>query len=387
MIESRFSNCRFYKELINMRKSIALFAVSLLLFTGCKKEEPRLTDAEIALMPQPQTTNLPPATGGFVLSVGGDTIRSDEITDPLMGYFAELARNASYSTFKTQAGPQIESFVVSKISNILLYQQAKKLSDENVEAQIDQAVDTETTKLLADFGGDYAKAEEALKKDGFTGWQDYKEFLKKMILSQSYVTTKMSQEKPVTYDDMLNYYNEVKDKLYVTQARISFQLIDIQPAKLTSIDPNKTREQTAEQLAENLVTSIKEGADFAELAKKHSTGPMAAFGGLWKPVRPDSIAPPFDILANQSQKMEPGQIAGPIKTEEHIFIMKLLEKQAETVQPFENVQPEIKRRIIAERRLQAADQVSREIVQQAAIANVDEFIDFCLRKIYENNRT
>jgi len=67
--------------------------------------------------------------------------------------------------------------------------------------------------------------------------------------------------------------------------------------------------------------------------------------------------------------------------------MKLLEKQAETVQPFENIQPEIKKRILAERRIEAADRISRQIVQQAAITSIGEFVDFCILKIYEKNKT
>jgi len=104
-------------------------------------------------------------------------------------------------------------------------------------------------------------------------------------------------------------------------------------------------------------------------------------------LNPDSIDEPYDIPAKQSAKMEPNQIAGPIKTDEHIFIIKLLEKENEITEPFEKVQPEIKKRILAERRIEAADRISRQIVQQAAITNIDEFVDFCLLKIYEKNKT
>jgi hypothetical protein len=369
-----------------MRKLAIALAVSLLLIGGCGKEKPRFSDVELELMPQPQKTDLPDVSGGFVLSVGNESISCKEIIDPLSDYFKQAVRDTDFASFKTLAKPQVEHFVISKISNILLYQQAKRESAEKLDEQLDKAVDSETRKFLGEFGGDYAKAEEALKSDGFTGWQDFKEFQKKWILSQSYLAMKMPQEKAVTYDELMNYYNRVKERLYVKPAKISFQLIDIQPEEMTVSDPNKTKQQAAKELANSLISRIQAGEDFGQLAKQYSNGPWAEFGGVWKPVHPDSLAEPYDTLAKQSAKMEPNQIAGPIATDEHIFIMKLLEKENEETQPFENVQKEIKRRILAERRMEAADEISRQIVRQAAITNIDEFVDFCLRKIYEKNK-
>jgi parvulin-like peptidyl-prolyl isomerase len=369
-----------------MKKCI-ITAICLLLIGGCKKDKPRFSDAELEIMPQPQTTNLPEISGGFVLTAGSETISSKEIIDPLSEYFRKLAQDSDFSTFQIQARPQVEHYVISRISNTLLYQQAKSETDEKVDEQLGRAVDTEIRKFLGDFGGDFAKAEDALKKDGFTGWQDFREFQKKLILSQSYLANKMPQEKSITYSELMSYYNRVKQQLYMKPAIISFQLIDIQPAKMTPSDPNKTKLQAATELAYSLLGRLREGEDFGRLAKQYSTGPWADFNGVWKPVHPDSLAAPYDILGKQSEKIEPNQILGPITASEHIFIMKLLQKETETTEPFEKAQPEIKKRILAERRREAMDEVSRKIIQQAAIANIDQFVDFCVKKIYEKNKT
>jgi len=370
-----------------MRKWTIAAAVCFLLLGGCGKEKPRFSDVELELMPQPQRAQLPEISGGLVLSVGNESLACSEIIEPLSDYFKEAVQNNSLSTFKVLARPQVEHFVISKISNILLYQQAKREAGDTLDEQLEKAVDREIRKFLGEFGGDYAKAEEAIKNDGFTGWQDFKEFQKKLILSQSYLANKMPKEKAVTYDELRNYYERVKQQLYVKPAKISFQLIDIQPEKITLTDPNKTKEQAAEELADSLISRLRTGEDFGQLAKQYSNDPWAEFGGKWKPLNPDSLAEPYDILAKQSAKTEPNQIAGPLKTDEHIFIIKLLEKENEITEPFEKVQPEIKKRILAERRIEAADRISRQIVQQAAITDINEIMDFCIQKIYEKNKT
>lgn len=368
-----------------MRKKGFLVILTLICIVGCKQDEPQFTDIEIELMPNPQTTGLPQPTGGFVLAIGPDTITSNEVAQALLAPFRELAQNTSFTYFKKQARPDVKSFVVNKISNILLYQQAKLNAPEQIDERLKKAVDDEVRRFIAEFGGDYAKADEALKQNGFTGWQDFREYQKRLILSQSYIATKMPEEKPVTYDEMINYYNAVKDKLYVRPAQISIQLIDIQPEKLKPADPNLTKLQAAENLADALIQRIRAGEDFGQLAKQFSHGPWAPFGGLWESRNPDSLAEPYDILAKQAKNIEPGQIAGPIKTNGHILIMNLLEKQNESVEPFEKVQQDIKRKILAERRQKAANEIGLKLIQQADIANLDEFIEFCLVKIYEKN--
>ena len=47
--------------------------------------------------------------------------------------------------------------------------------------------------------------------------------------------------------------------------------------------------------------------------------------------------------------MKPGEVAGPIDKENHIFIMQLVEYQPKSVEPFEKVQNQVKADITVER--------------------------------------
>jgi peptidyl-prolyl cis-trans isomerase SurA len=367
-----------------MRKCAWLLQLVLLVIAGCGAEKPKFTEEQMAAMPLPQRTGLPECSGGFVLVVGDESLTADEIVNPLLEYLGPVAQENSYQQFEIKARHEVERFVVSKIANILLYQQAKKELGAGLDERLEKLADAEIRKFIVSFGGDYARAEHALKQNGMD-WASFKDYQKKIILSQYYISTKMPKQKPVTYRELRQTYNDMKDEFFTVPAKLEFALIDIELAKLESADPNETAEQIGKELADELIERLRSGEDFGELAKRYSNGHRAALGGQWKPVQPESLAKPYDVLAVEAEKIRPGQIAGPIEASGHIFIMKLIDKQTKSVEPFEKVQKQLEAKIAFDRRKQAVDEFGAKLVQQAQMGNEDEFINFCLRKIYQTS--
>jgi peptidyl-prolyl cis-trans isomerase C len=175
----------------------------------------------------------------------------------------------------------------------------------------------------------------------------------------------------------------MKDEFFVTLAAIKFQLIDIEPAKLLITDPNQDQLEQARKLANELIQQLKAGKDFLELAKEY---PRVMFAVPSKPIQPASLR--YSILADEAEKLEPGDVSGPIETpqQEHIFIMKLQEKHPKGYQPLEKVQREVEAKIISDRRKQAQEKILTRLRRQAEQELSDEFTEFCLQKIYEKNR-
>lgn len=366
---------------------LAWFFFVLFLIGGCGSSDtwgrakPKLTEEEIARIPLPQRSGLPECSGGFALAVSGETVTSDEVILPLIEYFRPIAQRNSFEQFKEQAKPVLEQVLVTKVSNILLYSQAKREMGERIDERLEKAAEAGVRKFIVSFEGDYARAEEALEEMGMD-WHSFREYQKKMILSQSYISTQLPQNEPITHSELMDCYNNMKDKFFTTPAMMKFRLIDIEPAKLEVADPEQSRHRKAKELANELVRQIYEGSDFGELAKQYSHGHRRAFGGLWKPVQPGALAEPYDVLATEAEKIEPGQIAGPIEAAEHIFIIKLEERRAKSFEPFEKVQGQVEAKIIFDRRKKAVDELSTKLTQQAALGKKDEFINFCLGKIY-----
>jgi parvulin-like peptidyl-prolyl isomerase len=363
-----------------MRKKEFLILAVLLLLAGCG-EKPKYTPQQLVSMPFAKRDGLPDATGGFCLAVGDQTVPADDVIGPVFDRLSQVAQKTDFDRFTAMAKPAIEQVLKERISAALLYQQAKKEFGKDSDDQINQAAQAEVKKFVASYGGDYARAEQAIKQGGMD-WGSFEEYQKKMILSQSYLAQKMPKEQSITYGELRSAYDDVKDRLYTRPAALQFRLIDIEPAKLDANDPNTSPGESAKQLAQQLIARANNGEDFGDLARQYSHGYTALAGGLWNKIDPSSLAKPYDILAAEAEKLKPGQVAGPIEAPGHVFIMQLVEYQPKTAEPFEKVQEELRAKISFERRRQAIDKLNAELLAQASVGDRTEFVDFCVREIY-----
>lgn len=79
-----------------------------------------------------------------------------------------------------------------------------------------------------------------------------------------------------------------------------------------------------EEEAKNLIEALKNGTDFAELAKEKSTGPSGANGGDLGWFTPEKMVPEF---GNAVKDMARGGISEPIKTQFGWHVIKLFDKR------------------------------------------------------------
>ncbi len=378
-----------------MCKSAFLSVLIFLLIGGCQGGKSGLTSAELERTALMQKIELVEAAGGLVLMVGGETVTSDEIIEspvehseavvPLSEHLKPIAQISNPDQFKEQARGQVEEVLTNKILEILLYQDAKRQAGQNINEGLEMAAEREWRRFVLDFGGDEAKADEALKEAGMDR-KSFKEKQKKLILIQSHIASNPVDDRPVTYRELIECYNEMKDEFFARPAMIRFRLIDIQPARLEASNPNEDPRELAKELANELLGRIKAGEDFGELAKQYSHGHRRQFGGLWKPVQPQSLAAPYDMLAVVAEKAKAGQIAGPIEVSGHIFIMELEEKQLEGYEPFEKVQRRVEQKVIFDRRSKVISGLRARLMQQAKFGETGEFVDFCLEEIYQMSK-
>lgn len=358
-----------------MLRWILIFS-ALLLLTGCGTEKP-MTPEEVANLPYPQRTDLPTASGSATLSIGDQTITSNQIVMPLLDNYRKTARQSNYEQFETAARQSVEQQFVSRLASILLYQKARA-ELKNIDEGLDKAVDDQIDRYVASFQGDMAKAEEDLKKMGHD-WESYRDYQKKMMLTQYYISTKIPPAKPIAHSELLDYYDHVKKDEFIQEAMIEFQLIDI---NITKMETSGDRKNESVKLAKELIAQIQDGADFGELAIAHSHGHRKIFSGNWKPVKPDSLAPPYDTLVKTVEEMKVGDISGPIEAGDHVFIMKLKNKQDNQVQSFEEVQALIEARLKEKNIQEARMDFNRKFLEQLQVGDYEHFIDLCIQRLY-----
>ncbi len=388
-----------FKEQRLMPKLALLLVLTSLIAAGCNSPEQlrinqhkRLRNAKASRFR---------TSGSPSIAISGQIITCDELLKspipinqrmvPLSEPLKSLAQINDLENFKFKAEIPFRQALVNKISYILIYEmakkQAKKESKNDVSEQFDDAIDQQLEKYTKDFvinqyGGDYEKAQEYLESQG-TDWESFKESQKRLML----ISSQLPQTRPITYPELLETYELMKENFYTQLPSIQIRLIDIDLARYRAPDQNHDKLEQARQLAQDLTAQLRADANFAQLAEQYSNGHNKIYGGLWKPINPESLAKPYDILADQAQIMKPGQISDPIETDtpHHIFIMKLEAKKISKTIPLREVQQQIESFLINERRQQAAFDLDVEVKRRAEPAQTDMFIDLCLERIYNTN--
>ncbi len=374
------------------RMIAVLYFLAVLSAAGCGDKGSVLTDAELDRIAITEKIQLVEKAGGVVLIVGGETITSDEVIEASADQYEvgktvadllrPMAQNTSIEEFKEQASIPIKDIVMGKISGILLYQHAKREIGEGANEGLDKLAEKELRKFVLRYGGDEAKADEVLTEQGLDR-EKFKEEHKKLIITQSYLASKLFYKKPVTYGELAEYYEEHKDELFYNLGLLKFRLIDIDMSKIEITDLEENRARKARKKGEELSKRARDGEDFVKLVEAYSDGHRKDSGGLWPEVQPDSLARPYVVLAEAAEDMKPGEISGPLETVGHVFVMKLEAKQTAGYKPLEEVQGEVNNRILRDRRNEAITRLNAKLIREAEIGNTGEFVDICVDKIYK----
>lgn len=364
---------------------ISIAACALL--GGCaSKPEGKFSEDQMQTIPYANKYELPEASGGMTLGIYSETVTVDEILRYAEQSLKPYAEQTDRETFQSQALPFIRETIKGKVTDILLYEEAHKSAPENIDATIDKAVESEITRFVAGFDNNYALAERAIKQMGMD-WKTFREYQRKLILTQSFISSTLNEEKRFSYRDLLDYYESVKDEQFTQAGFVEFSIIDIVPAKLTDeqIAESETPEGAAERIAEDLLDTINAGADFAELARQYSHGPFAGRGGKLQPVTPgtNSLKEPYATLEEHAVQMQPGRTRGPIIVDGHVFLVHLDNLQQGEVKPFPEVQKQIEQQLQFLHRQKQYQELVQKLIVKTDVTQLERFAQFCTGIAYD----
>ncbi len=365
----------------------ALWLIAALLAAGCgDSKKGKYTEEQMRKFPLANRYELPAATGGMVMSVYGQTITADEILLAVEDKLKPAASVKDSAAFSEAALPLVRQTVRSKVADILLYQEARKKAPDNIDEQLDKAVEQETHRFVASFGNNYALAEAHIRRMGLD-WRTFHEYQKKMIMTQSYLSKELDQKLRFTHSQMTDYYQAHRDELFCRPGTVEFYAIDLVPEKLDAglIAEGQTARTTAMELAGQLAARARDGEDFAELAKQYSHGPLASAGGKWLPVTlgGNALPKPYAILETEAVKLEPGQVSDPVGGDDHIFVIKLVARDMGGCQSFAQVQSIVEQQLLFEHRQKQYEDFVSELIKQADFVEMERFSEFCTNAAWE----
>lgn len=221
------------------------------------------------------------------------------------------------------------------IETILEESYGDQVSDEEIEAEIDK---------LAEQSGGREKLEELLQQRGQT-LQVVKDSVKTNLLLAEAVKDKseFSEEDVKAYHE-----SQVPEGTKVAHILVK-----------------------EEDQAKELIKELNDGADFAELAKEHSTDPGSAENGGEYELQSGQMVPEFEQAALQ---LEEGEMTEePVKTQFGYHIIKMITKGE--VKPFEEVKDEVTSDYVQEKLMRdgaTINKVLSELIQEANVQIADE---------------
>lgn len=304
-------------------------------------------------------------------------------------------------------GPaEIERYIRSdatRVEQYNLYQQfgAADLYTENVRLQLSSAAlrdsvqslelitDTEAeqayrlesdkakVKFIEFKHSDYAATTEVDEAEAEAYFEKNRDNYK----SEEQVNVKFIRVNPaalVSDEDITAYYEENRAEFTTPEVVKARHILKKLPDNPTDLQKTETR-HVAQGLLETIKAELAAGADFAELAKTHSEGPSSVQGGALRGSNPKlptgdyfargDMVKPFEETA--FDLLEPGEVSGLVETQFGFHIIKLEEKRAPEIQPFDQVQYDIRQRLVQVSGVDEAKKVASDLLYEIEIQDYD----------------
>jgi peptidyl-prolyl cis-trans isomerase C len=187
-------------------------------------------------------------------------------------------------------------------------------------------------------------------KDGIDKNKDIEEKLaelKKRIIVDTYLKTKVEAESKVSDEDLKKFYEQNLDKFKTgEQIRASHILVK------------------SEQEAQAILDQLKKGSSFEDLAKAKSTDSSAAKGGDLGWFGKGSMVPAFEKAAFG---LKEGQLSGVTKSDFGYHIIKLTGKRAAGTRPLDEIKEQIKAAIMPQKQQQVFMKLKEDLKKGAKI--------------------
>ncbi|MNB65918.1 Foldase protein PrsA precursor [compost metagenome] len=249
----------------------------------------------------------------------------------------DITKNELYDKLVKAGG---ESTLQSMITQELVDQEA----DRNKVTVSDADIQAEIKDLQEQFGGE-SGLESALSQSGMT-MDDLKEQMPLQVKIRKLLEPKVT----VTDDDIKKYYDENKASLgSEEEVRASHILV-------------ATKEE-----ADAIEKQLKEGADFATLAKEKSsdTGSKDKGGDLDFFKKGDMVAE----FSDTAFKMKVGEISEPVKTEYGYHIIKVTDHKDAVTPTLENSKDKIRETLITQKISEMSSTWMQDLTKGAKITN------------------
>jgi len=276
---------------------------------------------------------------GSIAVVDGTEISQSELDTLLArakkGYAAQKqdfpkVGTEQYQTLRTQ-------YVAYLVQREQFEQSADELGVEVSEKDIDKAVDD---FVKSNFDGKRDQYEKALEEQGYTE-DDFRQTVAVSVLSQK-IFEKVTADVKVTASDVLAYYQQ-NEAQYRTPESRDVRHILVAEKKGDAVDFAKSKAE-----ADRIYAELKNGGDFAAVAKDRSADTQSAVEGGKLTISRGQTVPEFDKVAFE---LKQGVVSQPVKTTYGYHLIEALSPvRKATVTPIHKVRATIRAQLLQQKR-------------------------------------
>lgn len=238
------------------------------------------------------------------------------------------------------------------IDRIIIVQAAEDKGLLIPQSYIDQEYDD---VIARDFGGDRGRFLEYLRTRGETARDFRKSIYQRVVVNVMRQENRKSQSE-ISPERIEEFYVKNKIRFYQAEALHLRQII-LSPMADEGLVPLR---QTAKQI----ISELKAGGNFGDIARKYSQDEMSRRGGDWGWIERKDIR---KELSDAAFSLESGQYSEPIELNETIFILFAEDKRDEMIQPISQVRDIIENILVGEIAREAQERWLQEVRNESYV--------------------
>jgi peptidyl-prolyl cis-trans isomerase C len=294
-------------------------ALVLIFVAGCaaKPASSHVTDTAQAAAPDAVDTRK------VVATVNDQPIYEDQLKPELEKSLSALKKHGLRQN-DSGVAKQLQMKLLNKaIGDVLVNQESKKRTVENLEAKVDQRVKELEARYGAGPGMDRYLKIRRITMD------DLRESLKGRVRVDEYLTEQGVFDPEIPESRIREMYDADPTSFSREETvRVSHILLAVDPAA------DSAEKERLRQRAEQIRQEILAGKDFAAMAREHSACQSAPAGGDLGIIKKGFMPPEFDAAAFA---LEPGAMSDVVETKFGFHIIKVVEKTPAGVVPYEQM--------------------------------------------------
>ncbi len=292
------------------------------------------------------------AADSVAVTVNGVDINESRIEERLKPQLAKVGAqlpSAFVEQYKNQLrGQVLEGMIVEQLLDGKVKENNIIVTEEEVVRHLEKAAAQQNLSL--------SDIKEMMEARG-QSFDEAKQRIKKGMAYQKLMEAQWAGKINVTEDDAKKYYSENAKQL--EQVRASHILIKPHTAD-PNTDPNEAK-ATAKAKAEDLLKQIKDGADFAELARANSDCPSSKQGGDLNFFARGQMTPAFEEAAFA---LKPGQVSDVVETQFGYHIIKVTDRKNDT---FEKAKDDVMKLLTQPKQAEFAEEYIASLKANAKI--------------------